>query len=54
MFDIYSNINLMAVENLFGVKRPEIYNVSPGSAIKSLPCIDYESALRIMGESSDE
>jgi hypothetical protein len=54
MFEIYSNINLMAVKNLFDVKRSNNFNVFSGGSIKPLPYIDYESALRIMNESSYE
>ena len=48
MFDIYSPINLLATEYLFDLEPPKIYNVSPGSALKSLPCIDYAQAYRLM------
>ena len=50
MFDIYSPINLLAAEYLFDLTPPEIYNVSPGSALKSITCIDYAQAFDLMAD----
>ena len=46
MFDIYSSINLMALEHLFGIKPPEINDILSGRTIKSLPYIGCEAAFK--------
>ncbi len=47
-FNQSTDFELMATEQLFDVKRPEIFNVSTESAITLFPKIDYETALSMM------
>ncbi len=38
---------ILSLETLFGFKRPPIFNVSPGSALRPFPIIGYEEALKM-------
>jgi hypothetical protein len=54
MFDIDSNFNLMAMENLSGMNQTIIFNIYTGRTINPLPSINYEFLLRDMGKSSHD
>jgi len=41
-------VGLLSLETLFNFERPPIFNVSPGSALKFFPIIDYEYAFELL------
>ena len=43
-FNATTDTSMLAIEALFGVARPPIYNVSPNSAYTLFPRIDYDAA----------